>query len=59
MPHTYIQDNKKIVDDLCKDDGLILEEKLILLAVIKGHITAVTEQLESEQARDANGHKVN
>lgn len=57
MPHTYIDDIKKIIDALCKDEGLILEEKLILLDLIKNHITVVARELESELGEDADGHK--
>lgn len=50
MPQTYIEDIKKIIDTLCTDDGLILEEKLILLGLLTDHITKVTTQLEHELA---------
>ena len=58
MPHTYLQDAKRIIDSLSTDEGLILEEKLILLDLIKNHLTAVTEELESELSTDADGHEV-
>jgi hypothetical protein len=55
MPHTYIEDVKKTVETLCRDDGLILEEKLILLGLLADHIREVTKQLEDELAADARG----
>jgi hypothetical protein len=55
MPHTYLHDVKKIVDALCKDGGLILEEKLILLGMVADHIAAVTNQLEDELAACEGG----
>ena len=48
MPHTYIEDVKKTIDTLCRDEGMILEEKLTLLGLITDHVTAVTKKLEDE-----------
>lgn len=53
MPHTYVPDVKAIIDALSKDDGLILEEKLIVLGMIEDHVAAVTKQLEDELAGEA------
>ena len=55
MPYTYIQDVKKTVDALSRDEGLILEEKLILLGMVSNYIEAVTKRLEEELASDASG----
>jgi hypothetical protein len=55
MPHTYIEDVKNIIGTLCTDDGLILEEKLILLGLLTDHIREVTKQLEDELSADARG----
>ena len=51
MPHTYLQEVKEIIAALSKDEGLSLEEKLILLGMVTDYITAVTKQLEDELAR--------
>ena len=48
MPHTYIEDVKRVVGTLCADDGLTLEEKLILLGMVTDYVTRVTKQLEDE-----------
>ena len=50
MPHTYLQEVKEIIAALSKDEGLSLEEKLILLGMVTDYITAVTKQLEDELA---------
>jgi hypothetical protein len=55
MPHTYVQDVKKVISALTRDDGLILEEKLILLNVLTDHLTEVTKQLEDELAASKGG----
>lgn len=50
MPHTYIQDAKGIIDALCRDKGLVLEEKLILLGMVTDFVTEVTKKLEDDLA---------
>jgi hypothetical protein len=52
MPHTYLPDVKKILDDLSTDDGLTLEGRLILLAMITDYITELTKTLEDGLARN-------
>lgn len=51
MPHTYLPDVRKILDDLSTDEGLTLEERLILLAMITDYIAKLTKELEDELAR--------
>lgn len=48
MPHTYLQDVKTIVDNLSTDRGLALEERLIVLAMMKEYVAIVTRKLEDE-----------
>lgn len=55
MPRSYVQDVKKIVDALSRDEGLIPEEKYILLGMVNDHIATVTKRLESELAME-KGH---
>lgn len=53
MPHNYLVDVKKIVDELSEDDGLILEERLILLSMITDYTAEVSKKLENKLAREA------
>jgi hypothetical protein len=55
MPHSYIPDVKKILDDLSTDVELIFEERLILLAIVADYITRLTMKLEDELARETKG----
>ena len=55
MPHTYIQDAKKTIDALSTDDGLVLEERLILLAMLTDYIAEVTKRLEDELPNETGG----
>lgn len=50
MPHTYLEDVKKIINTVSTDEELILEEKLILLGLVTDHLTRVTKTLEDELA---------
>jgi hypothetical protein len=52
MPHTYLPDVKKILDDLSTDDGLALEGRLILLALITDYITELANKLEDGLTRE-------
>lgn len=55
MPPIYLQDVKKIVGALCRDEGLISQEKLILLGIVTDHITTVTKELEDELTMCGDG----
>lgn len=55
MPHTYLQDVKEVINELTRDQGLTLEEKLILLGMVTDHVGAVTKQLEDELATCKGG----
>lgn len=55
MPHTYLQDIKKIIDALSADERLILEEKLIVLGMMNNRITRVTTTIEDELATCKDG----
>lgn len=50
MPHIDLQDVRETVDALSRDEGIILEEKLILLGMANDHVTAVTKKLKGEVA---------
>jgi hypothetical protein len=52
MPDTYIQDVKKVVDDLSRDEGLMLEEKLIRLQLVAGYVDTAMNRLEDELATE-------
>lgn len=49
MRNPYFLETKQIVDTLSADQGLILEEKLILLELMASYIAKVTKELEGEQ----------
>lgn len=52
MPHTHLEDAKKIINALSTDEGLILEGKLILLGLVTDYAAQTTKKLESELARE-------
>lgn len=55
MPHTYIKDVEKIIDALCRDDGLSLKGKLILLDTLADPISEMMKQLEDKLAAPEKG----
>lgn len=48
MPQTCVQEVRKIIDGLCRDNGFILEEKPFLLEIVIDQATAVRKELEYE-----------
>jgi hypothetical protein len=50
MPHTYLVDVKKIIDELSKDDESMIEERLVLLSMITDYIAEVSKKLEDRLA---------
>lgn len=52
MPHTYLVDVRKIIEGLSTDDGLILEERLVLLRMIAQYIAEVSKKLEDNLAKE-------
>jgi hypothetical protein len=46
VPDTCIQDVKKIIDALPKDEGLMLDGKLIRLRLVADYVVTVTNRLE-------------
>jgi hypothetical protein len=57
MPHTYLVDVQKIIDDLSKDDGLMLEERLVLLSMITDYTAEVSKKLEDKLAGETGETK--
>jgi hypothetical protein len=55
MPHTYVQVAKEIINALSRDEGLILEEKLILFGMANDHVTGVAKKLEGGLATWKDG----
>jgi hypothetical protein len=53
MPHTYVQDVRRTVDNLSADNGLIPKERLILLNMMADYIAKVRKGLEKELAGSA------
>ena len=52
MPYTFLDDVKKIIDPLSRDEGLMLEEKLIRLRLVAGYVDAAMNRLEDELATE-------
>ena len=52
MPYTFLDNVKKIIDPLSRDEGLMLEEKLIRLRLVAGYVDAAMNRLEDELATE-------
>ena len=52
MPYTFLDDVKKIIDPLSRDEGLMLEEKPIRLRLVAGYVDTAMNRLEDELATE-------